>query len=75
MAFLFDSHLPTLLRTVHDRSYAMFIFKRSALAVLAALVAAWLLPHLVANWLDAASPATHTTVASESAPVKFAKAR
>ena len=51
----------------------MFIFRRSALAVLVALVTAWLLPHLVAHWLDETVPVAPTAVASESAPVKFAK--
>jgi hypothetical protein len=73
MAFFFDSHVPTLHRTSIARRRTMFIFRRSALAVLAALVAAWLLPHLVANWSDDTASTTGAAWASESVAVKFAK--
>jgi len=51
----------------------MFIFRRPALAVLAALVAAWLLPHLIAETLNEPTEVTQSAVATESTPSRLAK--
>ncbi|HSN72322.1 MAG TPA: hypothetical protein VLT59_12480 [Steroidobacteraceae bacterium] len=51
----------------------MFIFPRSALAVIAALVVAWLLPQLVARWINDEPPVAEAGDRLESRDLRFAK--